>query len=277
MKVKSTSIISFSCLLIVLFIAGCGSKDDKTDPEQESSLQNSVLIKGFTGKLRSDPGYEAWREYKDDYLTVFCPPDNDLIERTPAIADKIKQVFLENSLRLQIQIPKPFIFYLYNNTTEIQELTDCERTCVEGNTIHYMIFTPLGEPIMIRLLQDFDPDGSPCPFCYEGVSTLLNYSGKNYVEEAYIDYYNEQLPTLEQLLDPAVYPTLDSIQRGEAAAGLTQFLLTAPWNPEMFLTVCKSNQDTKTALENMYKLPLDQLEKNWIEFLKQNSGMNMEY
>lgn len=277
MKAKCALGAGVISLLIVFIAWGCGSKDDQTDSGQQSALQNSQAVKGFTGKLRSDPGYEAWREYKDDYLTVFCPPDDGLIDRTPAIAEKIKQIFMENSMRLQVQIPKPFTFYLYNNTNEIQELTDCEYTCVQGNTVHYMVFTPLGEPIMVRLLQEFDPNGTPCTFCQEGVVTVLNYSGKNYVEEAYIDYFNDQMPSLEQLLDPQVYPTLDSIHRCKAAAGLTQFLLTDPYNPEMFLSVYKSEQDPKIALENMYKLPLDQLEKNWIEFLKQNSGLNVEY
>ena len=262
------------CLLISMAVIGCGSEKEEVNTDKPTPL---MTTKGWTGKLRSDPGFEAWREYKDDYLTVYCPPSDNLISRTEAIADKIKEIFLENSMRLQVPIPKPITFYLYNNNNELKELTDCEHSCVEGNTVHYMVYTPLGEPIMVLLLREFDPDGTPCPFCYEGAYTLLDYSMKNYIEEAYIDYFNENLPTLSQLLDPEVYPTLDSVHRCNAAASLTQFLLDQPWSPEMFLSVYKSNQDTKIALQNMYKMPLDSLEYKWIEYLKEKSGLNMEY
>ena len=274
MKPMRIIITGLLCLLIAAAIAGCGSEKKETKTDKPSPL---MTARGWTGKYLSNPGYEAWREYRDDYLTVYCPPSDNLISRTEAIADKIKQIFLENSIRLQVPIPKPVTFYLYNNNNELQELTGCEHTCLAGDTVHYMIYTPLGEPIMVLLLKEFAPDGTTCPFCFEGTYTLLDYSMKNYVEEAYIDHYNGELPTLGQLLDPEVYPALDSIHRCNAAASLTQFLLDQPWNPEMFLSIYKSTQDTKIALENMYKMPLDSLEHQWIQYLKDKSGLNVEY
>jgi hypothetical protein len=264
-------------VMVVIILAACsGNKEEgqagsekKFSPDQEP---------GFTDSTLTTPGYENWHEYFDEFLVVYCPPDSELIARVPAIAKRIKEVMIENAVRLKVNVPIPSIFFLYHNTTEIQERTDCTNTCVIGNIFHYMIFTPLGEPIMVRLLQDFDPDGCPYNFCFEGLVTYLNYSGENYVEKGYIHLYNETLPTLSELINNEKYLALDTTLRTEVAASLTEYLLAPPNSPGKFLTLYKRNDvNPVDALAAVYEMTVEELEQGWHEYLRENSPIKMEY
>jgi hypothetical protein len=262
-------------LLILLAVACSSDKENQKEPEttnQPPEPQEPVISDANLGQ----PGYGGWKVYNDEFLTVYAPPDSALLERVPAIAQRIKQVFAENSYRLKVQIPMPDTFYLYNNTTEIEERTDCNNTCVEGNTVHYMIFTPLGIPVMTRLLTEFDPDGTPYKFCREGLITLLDYSGKNYVEEAYIDYFNDKGVALDSLLDNKKYMALDSVRRTKAAASFIQFLIDKPWSPDSVLALYKHTDAPQKALEEIFGRPVSQLQQDWYAYLKKNSGLDME-
>ncbi len=269
-------LVLFILTLSILLAVACSSdKENQKEPEttnQTPEPQEPVISDANLGQ----PGYDGWKVYNDEFLTVYAPPDSALLERVPAIAQRIKQVFAENAYRLKVQIPMPDTFFLYNNTTEIEERTDCTNTCVEGNTVHYMIFTPLGIPVMTRLLTEFDPDGTPYKFCREGLITLLDYSGKKYVEEAYIDYFNDKGVTLDSLLDSRKYMALDSVRRTKAAASFIQFLIDKPWSPDSVLALYKHTDAPKKALEEIFGRPVSQLQEDWYAYLKKNSGLDME-
>jgi len=267
-----------SGLLIIgaVFFIACSSDKAPETKRDEAAVQNQ-LRQGFSDAVLDDSLYAGWREYFDEFLVIYCPPDSGLLERVPTISTQIKKVFIENAVRLKVQVPVPIVFFLYNNTTEIQERTDCENTCVEGNVIHYMLFTPLGQPIMIRMLQEFDMDGTPCKFCYEGLITLLDYSGRNFIEEAYIDMYNDKLPPITTLVDNEKYLALDSTERSRAAASLVELMLTNPWNPDMFLELYAANGDTRELIEKIYNISLKEMGEKWLAYLTQKSGLNMEY
>jgi hypothetical protein len=273
-------IIAFICLSFA-----CSSEDEtESTPREKPKVTRGKIQPApekdkpkFTDAEISDPGYEGWKQYFDEFIIVYTPPDSALLERVPAIASRIKRVMMENAYRLHVQVPMPMIFYLYNNTTEIEERTDCTNTCVKGNIVHYMLFTPLGQPIMIRLLPEFDPDGTPYKYVYEGLITLLDYSGKNYIENAYIDMYNDSLPSFQQLLDNDKYLTLDSIRRARTSAALLQYLTDPPWSPDSVLSLYKSDKPAGQALEEIFGKTPSELEKDWHEYLKENSGLNVEY
>lgn len=276
-KANVWGLIFLTLALIVMVLGACsGDKESgRSDSEKKFSPDQEP---GFTDSTLTKPGYEDWHEYFDEFLVVYCPPDSELIARVPAIAKRIKEVMIENAVRLKVNVPIPSIFFLYHNTTEIQERTDCTNSCVIGNIFHYMIFTPLGEPIMVRLLQDFDPDGCPFQYCYEGLVTYLNYSGEDYIEKGYIHLYNETLPTLSELIDNERYLALDTTVRTEVAASLTEYLLAPPNSPGKFLTLFKRNDaNPGDALAAVYEMTVEELEQDWHKYLKEHSPIKMEY
>ena len=273
---KCSMVLIFT-LILSCFWACSSDKDDKTNERQSetqsSELKKIVPEKTFIDADISQEGYEGWKQYRDDFVWVFCAPLQEIMDRVPAITEKIKLVMMENATRLGVQVPSPIQFFLYNNTSEIAERTDCEGTCVLGNTFHYMIMTPLGEPIMVRLLREFDPNGTPCTFCYEGIVTYLNYSGENYVEMAYIDFYNNDIPSLEEMVDAPKYMSYDSTTRIVASASLMEYLINRSGSPQPFLNLYLRESDTRKALTDIYKDSIDQLEKGWYEYLKKHSGL----
>jgi hypothetical protein len=269
-------LVLFILTLSILLMVACSS-DKETQKEPQAVAKKPEPQKPvFSDADLDQPGYEGWKVYYDEFLTVYAPPDSALLERVPAISQRIKQVFAENAYRLKVQIPMPITFYLYNNTTEVKNLTDCTNTCVDSNTVHYMIFTPLGIPIMTRLLKEFYPDGTRYRFCYEGLVTLLDYSGKNYIEEAYIDYFNDKGVPLDSLLDNKEYLALDSLRRTRAAASFVQFLVDKPWSPDSVLALYKRTDAPAKALKEIFGKPVSQLQNDWYEYLKTKSGLNME-
>lgn len=268
--------VLFILAAAILLGAACSS-DKETQKEPETIAKKPLPQKPVPVDANLDqPGYEGWKMYSDEFLMIYVPPDSALLERVPAIAQRIKQVFAENAYRLKVQIPMPITFYLYNNTTEVQERTECENTCVEGNTAHYMIFTPVGVPVMIMLLKEFDLDGTPYRYCYEGLITRLDYSGKDYVEEAYIDYFNDKAVSLDSLLDNKKYMALDSLRRTKAAASFIEFLSDKPWSPDSVLALYKHTDAPGKALEEVFGRPVSRLQDDWYEYLKKHSGLNME-
>jgi len=274
---RALKMIGMAFILPVMILIACssGEEDEQSKAEKQSSTDQKSAFPDSAGVK---PGYENWHKHSTEFLIVYCPPDSALIERVPAIAKRIKEVIMENAVRLDVQIPIPSIFFLYNNNLELQELTDCQNTCVRGNIFHYMIFTPLGEPIMERLLRDFDMDGCPYRFCHEGLVTYLNYSGENYVEKGYIHYYNEKLPSLSDMIDNEKYLAIDSTVRTESAASLIEYLLAEPWSPDMVLSLYRRNDaDAAQALKAIYDMSVEELEKGWHEYLKEKSGFNLEY
>jgi hypothetical protein len=184
---------------------------------------------------------------------------------------------MENAYRLQVQPPMPIVFYLYNNTTEVQELTDCTNTCVRGNAVHYMLLTPLGQPVMVMLLREFDPDGTPYKYVYEGLVTMLDYSRRNYVQRAYIHMYNGELPSIETLLENDEYMAVDSATRIEAAASFMMYLTEPPWAPDSLLSLYRSEKAPDQALLNIFGRTPQELEEGWHAYLKENSGLDVEY
>ncbi len=278
LKISSFKSIIVAFLLLAFGLMACSPDEKEDEPKYEPTVESPGQQKaGFTSNIVETPGFEGWREYRDEFLMVYCPPEDRLIERVPDISKKIKEVTMENAVRLGVQIPQPLVFFLYNNTTEIQEKTDCENTCVKGNVIHYMIFTPLGEPIMIRLLSDFDRDGTPYKFVYEGLVTFLNYSGKNYIEMAYIDLVNDSLTSFSTMLDNEEYLAVDSARRIVHAASFVNFLIDHPWSPDKILELYKRQDPIRDALEDVFGVPAADLEKDWIEYLKVKSGLHREY
>lgn len=273
---RSFYLVLFILSLSILFAIACSSdKDAQKEPEpvaKKPAPEQPVLADANLSQM----GFEGWKMFNSEFLTVYAPPDSALLERVPAIGMRIKQVFAENAYRLKVQIPMPITFYLYNNTTEVEQHTDCKNTCVEGDTAHYMIYTPLGVPVMTMLLKEFDPDGTPYKFCYEGLITLLDYSGKNYVEEAYIDYYNDKKVPLDIMLDNSKYMALDSLRRTKAAASFIQFLIDKPWSPDSVLALYKHTDAPRKALEEVFGRPVSQLQKDWYQYLEDKNGLNME-
>jgi hypothetical protein len=281
MRTKSTLSKIIHLILGLIIVGAVFAMSCSSDKEPETAVPKQAKERqsnhGFSNAVLQDSLYEGWREYFDEFLVIYCPPDSELLERIPSISTQIKKVFIENAVRLKVKLPIPIIFYLYNNTTEIEERTDCENTCVEGNIIHYMLFTPLGLPIMTRLLEEFDMDGTPCTFCYEGLITFLDYSGRNFIEEAYIDLYNDKLPPITSIIDRNSYLQLDSTTRSVAAASLVEFMLSHPWNPDMFMELYQRNGDTRKNIEEIYGISLKEIGEKWFTFLTQKSGLNMEY
>lgn len=279
-RLSKINVLGITLLILALaaaFLISCSGDDSSRQSDSEKKFSSDQEA-GFSDSTISEPGYEDWHEYFDEFLVIYCPPDSTLIERVPAIATRIKEVMIENAVRLQVSVPIPSIFFLYNNTTEIQERTDCTNTCVQGNIFHYMLFTPLGEPIMVRLLRDFDPDGCPYRFCYEGLVTYLNYSGENYVEKGYIHMFNETLPTLAELIDNETYLALDTALRTEVAASLTEYLLAPPNSPDKILTLFKRNDASPAdALKAVYEMTVEELEQCWHDYLREHSPVKMEY
>jgi hypothetical protein len=276
-RISVTAIVFLTLCLAAMFLNSCSREQESGQAETEKRFSADQEA-GFSDSTIAQPGYEDWHEYFDEFLVVYCPPDSDLIARVPAIAKRIKEVMVENAVRLKVNVPIPSIFFLYHNTTEIQERTDCDNSCVRGNIFHYMIYTPLGEPIMVRLLQDFDPDGCPYQYCYEGLVTYLNYSGENYVEKGYIHMFNETLPRLAELINNEKYLALDTALRTEVSASLVEYLLAPPNSPEMFLTLFKRNDSNPAdALKAVYEMTVEELELGWQEYLREHSGIKMEY
>ncbi|HDS00715.1 MAG TPA: hypothetical protein ENO22_06535 [candidate division Zixibacteria bacterium] len=267
-------------ILIMSLIIACSSDETEERGEISEGESQQALEQQrpkFTDAGLADPGYEGWKQYFDEFVIVYFPPDSALQERVPAIATTIKRVVMENAYRLHVRPPTPFVFYLYNNTTEVEQLTDCSNTCVRGNVIHYMTLTPLGQPIMIRLLPEFDPDGTPYKFVYEGIVTLLDYSRRNYVQRAYIDLYNGELPSMATLLENDEYMAVDSATRVQAAASFLQYLTQPPWAPDSVLSLYKSDKAPDQALLDIFGRTPQDLEEGWHEYLRENSGLDVEY
>jgi len=272
---KSELVLSkhyIACLFLLICLCISCSSDNETDETTDSVKK----VDASEDPVLSQPGYEGWQKYLDEYIAVYCQPDSVIIARVPAISAKIKQVIYENATRLGVQVPVPLRFVLYDNSMEIKQRTNCTYTCVDGNIIHYMILTPVGEPIMIRLLQDFDPDGTPSKLVYEGLIRYLDYSGQNYVEQAYVDLYNNELTPLDELVNNETYMALDSAARNYQAASFIKFLLAPPYHPSKVLSVYKSENNVVETLESEYNLSLKELEQGWHDYLTQNSELNME-
>jgi hypothetical protein len=287
--ILNNSLFVMLLISMLTFSVVCSSEETAEEQPEEQPQEKPRVTRGeiqpapegdkpkFTDAELGQPGYEGWKQYFDEFVIIYTPPDSALLERVPAIATRIKRVFMENAYRLHVQVPMPMIFYLYNNTTEIEERTDCTNTCVKGNIVHYMLFTPLGQPVMMRLLPDFDPDGTPYKYVYEGIITLLNYSGKNYIEVAYIDMYNDSLPSMQTLIDNDKYLTVDSTRRARTAAAFLQYLTEPPWAPDSVLSLYKSNKPPAEALQDIFGKSPQELEEDWHEYLKVNSGLDVEY
>jgi hypothetical protein len=276
--------------LVFLVMWGCSSSEEEVNIPADSrrlgggdkseNIVNPDLEEMLAGEITpahlNIPGYEDWKRYFDEFVVVYFPDDSSLQARVPAITKSIKRVYLENATRLSVQVPAPVYFFLYFNSEQIKQRTDCEYTCVRGDTHHYMILTPLGETIMVRLLQEFDPDGTPYFFCYEGLVTYLNYSGENYVQLAYIDYYNGDSIPLIDMIDNDKYLSYDSTLRTVAAASLTEYLLASPNTPAMLLDFYKREDPPAEALKDIFGKSIAELHRGWIEYIREKSGINME-
>ncbi len=251
----------FIFLLMVLLLAGCSDKKSKSNTG--SSMPASTASSHIYQNLAA---YKDWQIFRQNNVVIIHPPNHLLEERFP----EMTRVFSALSRRacefLNTTPPDSLIFYFYTGTGHAHDVTGQAVPFSDGTAIHFWLPSFYGPPLVKHLLYKWESEFPKHKFLWHGIVALLDGSKQNY-HRFTLEHIDSGIfiPLRELLVDTTIDVNSERLQSAEAAS-LVDYLVYI-YGIEKVREMYLSDGDVYADFEEVFKLPVDNIEKRWLEFI----------
>ena len=238
-------------LMVLLTFSSCGGGGPKVDPAK----------------------YRDWSKSQTARFNFYFSP-------TSTWKDTIKVADLTNGYErflkeicaiLEMPIPDGKIdMYIYASDRELKEMTGGDGQFSTENAIHWGGLYPYGYQLTKFLLEKKGIKPGQFRVMNEGVPNLLDYSGFNYHDKTNRLVNSKKLVPLAELGDNARFDSLGFTLRRAEAASFCGFIMYNYGLDRLFM-LWQSSVDWKKSVETIFQMPLDEFEKAWLAFARNNT------
>jgi hypothetical protein len=221
-----------------------------------------------------DPAkYKEWSKSQTAHFNFYFSP-------TSTWKDSVKVADLTNGYErfmkeicaiLEMPIPDGKIdLYIYASDRELKEMTGTEGQFSNDHAIHWGGLYPYGYQLTKFLLEKKGIKPGQFRVMNEGVPNLLDYSGFNYHDKTNRLVNSKKFVPLAELGDNARFDSLGFTLRRAEAASFCGFIMFNYGLDRLFM-LWQSSVDWKKSIETIFQMPLDEFEKAWIAFARNNT------
>jgi hypothetical protein len=214
------------------------------------------------------PQYPNWQTYSYKHFVFHYPPDCFWAKRMEQFSNSYERYLTEICSILAIEIPSDTIhFYIHNSPEAGKLLTGRDLPFFTGNQIHWDRFSPFGLELARYLISKMDIRMTDFRVLYDGLATLLDYSGYDYHHNTYSLVVTKQFIPLDSLANNESFARADSVYRGWEAASLVGFM-TYNFGINRFKMLWQSTSGFEESIKQLYGVDLKRFEEGWLQFAK---------
>lgn len=229
-----------------------------------------MLISGCAKKKAADipPMYPGWETYSYKHFVYHYPAGSYWGRHMDQFSGAYERYLAEICNILAIDIPKDTIhFYIHNDPESGKQLTGRSLPFSAGNQIHWDRFTPFGLELARFLINKMDIRMTDYRVLYDGLATLLDYSGYDYHHNTYSLVELGRFIPLDTLINNESYARADSVYRTWEAASLVGFI-TYNFGINRFKMLWQSTSPFKESVKELFGVELDKFQEGWLQFAK---------
>ncbi len=248
-------------MLIVLILAGC------SDKKSESSSGDIIPASTISSHIYQNlAAYKGWQIFRENNVIIIHPPNHLHEGRFP----ELTRVFSALSRRacefLNMTPPDSLIFYFYTGTGHGNNVTGQSIPYSDGTAIHFWLPSFYGPPLVKHLLYKWENEFPKHKFLWHGIVALLDGSQQNY-HQFTLEHIDSGIfiPLRELLVDTTIDVNKERLQSAEAAS-LVDYLVYV-YGIEKVRELYLSDGDVYADFKKVFKLPVDKIEKRWLEFI----------
>ena len=248
-------------MLIVLILAGCSDK--KSEGSSGDVIPASAISSHIYQNLAA---YKGWQIFRENNVIIIHPP-NHLHQ---ARFSELTKVFSALSRRtcefLKTSPPDSLIYYFYTGTGHGHDVTGQAIPYSDGTAIHFWLPSFYGPPLVKHLLYKWENEFPKHEFLWHGIVALLDGSQQNY-HQFTLEHIDSGIfiPLRELLVDTTIDVNKERLQSAEAAS-LVDYLVYV-YGIEKVRELYLSDGDIYADFEKVFNLPVDKIEKRWLEFI----------
>ena len=248
-------------MLIVLILAGCSDK--------KSEGNSDVIIPASTASAhiyQNLTAYKGWQIFRQDNVVIIHPPNHLHQTRFPELTKVFSALSRRTSEFLNMTPPDSLIFYFYTGTGHALNVTGQAVPYSDGTVIHFWLPSFYGPPLVKHLLYKWESKFPKHKFLWHGIVALLDGSQQNY-HQFTLEHIDSGIfiPLRELVVDTTINVDSERLQSAEAAS-LVDYLVYL-YGIEKVRELYLSDGDIYADFEKVFKLPVDNIEKRWLEFI----------
>jgi len=251
----------FIFLLIVLLLAGC------SDKKGESNTGSSIPASANSSHLYQNlAAYKDWQIFRESNVVLIHPPNHLLEGRFSEFTKVFSALSRRTCEFLKMTPPDSLIFYFYTGTGQAHDVTGQAIPYSDGTAIHFWLPSFYGPPLVKHLLYKWESEFPKHKFLWHGIVALLDGSQQNY-HQFTLEHIDSGIfiPLRKLLVDTTIDVNRERLQSAEAAS-LVDYLVYI-YGIEKVRELYLSDGDVYADFEKVFKLPVDNIEKRWLEFI----------
>ncbi|SYZ73934.1 exported hypothetical protein [Candidatus Zixiibacteriota bacterium] len=230
-----------------------------------------ILSGGCTQKKAAPPPqYPGWEQYTYKHFIFHYPAGSYWGKKIDEFSDAYERFLTEDCDFLAIEIPKDTIhFYIHNDPEEGQKLTGRTLPYHEGNQIHWDRRTPFGLELARYLIDKMDIRMTDFRVLYDGLATLLDYSGSDYHHLTYSLIEIKQFIPLDSLANNESYARADSLHRNWEAASIVAFI-TYNFGINRLKMLWQSTATFDKSIKELFGVDIKRFQEGWLRFAEKS-------
>ena len=245
-----------------IVILGCaGDSDQAGDSKQESGQKTLSHVYEKLGP------FQGWQKQRFDNVVFIYSPEHANLEELKDYAKVFSALTRQTASFLQIEPPDSLTIYFYPDAKHGITVTGFFAPFAEGEVIHFWLPSQIGQPIAKLLIPIWSNKEPKHRFLKHGIIALLDGSGENYHVRTmkYVD--SGQFVPLKKL---AVDTSVDADRERYRSAMAASFVdyLVFDYGIFFFKELYESDSTFDSEVERIFKLPVDSLEKKWLEVVR---------
>jgi len=248
-------------MLVVLLLAGCSNK--------ESESNSGSLIPASTASshiYQNLAAYKGWQKFQQNNVIIIHPPNHLHQARFPELTRVFSALSRRTSEFLNMTPPDSLVYYFYTGTGHAHDITGQSVPFSDGTAIHFWLPSFYGPPLVKHLLYKWESEFPKHKFLWHGIVALLDGSQQNY-HQFTLEHIDSGIfiPLRELVVDTTIDVNTERLQSAEAAS-LVDYLVYI-YGIEKVRELYLSDGDIYADFEKVFKLPVDNIEKRWLEFI----------
>jgi hypothetical protein len=217
-------------------------------------------------KVETIPEYPGWQTYSYKHFVFHYPADCYWGKKIDELSNSYERFLAEDCEYLEIFVPEDTIhFYIHNNAVEGKKLTGRDLPFSTDNQIHWDRVSPFGLELARYLVRKMPVRMTDHKVLYDGLVTLLDYSGYDYHHNAYSLIEMKQFIPLDSLINNESYARADSTYRAWEAASLVGFI-TYNFGFNRFMMLWQSTASFPESIKQFFNADMKKFEDGWVKF-----------
>lgn len=246
----------FICV-ILLAIAACQNKQDKTDADTKSTVPSP---------------YDSWNRYQYKNMVFRYPQGHLFSDSINVFAKKYEVMMKRDAQILQVLLPLDTVtVYFYTGLGQAREINGKDFPYVSGDSIHFWGHIHFGVPMMEYIVNKWSSVETRHHFIKNGLIALMDATGRNYHELT--DDYQQRgiyIPLEKLAVDTntTVWWGWDQAIQGASFVDFVMFR----YGPESLKIMYESPVSFDSTVNGLFEISVDSLEKEWLSVVRQAIG-----